>query len=134
AVESPRRHDEGWVELMQMPTQPLLRPSALVDEILAMINEQLEITKRLLVGPRPAQPRYTQSGTRHGERVDRVGLAARPASATLRRHQLRRHPHQLLTGRQQLAFEPTRQLPTVLQRPQPLARELARPGEQSVVG
>jgi len=35
AVESPRRHDEGWVELMQMPTRPPLRPAALVDESLA---------------------------------------------------------------------------------------------------
>jgi hypothetical protein len=48
----PCRHDEGRVELVQMPTQPLLRPPALVDEILAVVDQQLEITKRPLIRAR----------------------------------------------------------------------------------
>ena len=50
-VESSRRHDEGRIELMQVPAQPLLRPTALVDKIIAVIDQQLQITKRLLIRP-----------------------------------------------------------------------------------
>ena len=81
-----------------MPAQPLLRPAALVDEIVAVVDQQLQLAKRLLVRPRPAQVRLAQRRPRDRERVDRVRLAARPARAPLRRHQLRRHPHQLLTA------------------------------------
>src|SRR5207244_3546283 len=108
-VESSRRHNEGRVELMQVPAQSLLRPAALVDEILAVIDQQLEITKWLLIGPWPAQARLAQRGSGDRERIDRVRLAARPASSTLRRHQLRRHPHQLLSSNEQLPLERSRQ-------------------------
>src|SRR5204862_722172 len=44
-VERFRRHREGRVELVQVPAQPLLCATALVDEIIAVIDEQLQITK-----------------------------------------------------------------------------------------
>jgi hypothetical protein len=40
---------------MKMPAQPLLRPPALVDEIVAMINQKLDLAADALVRPRSAQ-------------------------------------------------------------------------------
>jgi hypothetical protein len=44
-----RGNGEGRVELVQVPAQPLLRPAAFVDEIVAVIDQQLQLPKRLLV-------------------------------------------------------------------------------------
>jgi len=128
SVERLRGDDQCWVELMQVPAQPLLDPSPLVDEIVAVVDQQLQLPKGLLVRARAAQPRLPQGGSGDGERVDRVRLAALPAGATLGRHQLRRHPHELLVRRAQLALERSGQLPAVLERPQPLA---VKPGAHS---
>jgi hypothetical protein len=48
-IASLHEHEEARVELMQVPTQPLLDPSPFVYEILGVINEQLQLPKRLLV-------------------------------------------------------------------------------------
>jgi hypothetical protein len=56
-VEGFRRNGEGRVELMKMPTQPLLRPPPLVDEIIPVVDQQLQVTKQPLVRTRAAQPR-----------------------------------------------------------------------------
>ncbi len=98
-----------------------------------MVDQQLQLAKRLLIRPRPAQTRLPQRGPRDRERIDRVRLAARPARTSFRRHQLRRHPHQFLTRCEQLPLEPARQLATILERPQPLLVELAGPRKQLVV-
>jgi hypothetical protein len=42
---------------MKMPTQPLLRPPPLVDEIIPVVDQQLQVTKQPLVRTRAAQPR-----------------------------------------------------------------------------
>jgi hypothetical protein len=131
-AEHPQRHGEGRVKLMQVPTQPLLRAAPLVDEIIAVVDEQLQIAEDLLAWTRPAKLRLTERCSRDRERIDRVRLPARPASATLGRHQLRRHPHQLLTRPKQLPLEPARQLPAILHRPQPLASEPCRPADELV--
>jgi hypothetical protein len=68
------------------------------------------------------QARLAQRRPSDGERVDRIGLAALAAGAPLRRHQLRRHPHELLTGAPQRPLDPSRQLPAVLERPQTIRR------------
>ena len=39
---------EGRIDLVQVPTQALLPAPALVDEIVAVVNEQLQITEDLL--------------------------------------------------------------------------------------
>jgi hypothetical protein len=72
--------------------------AALVDDRVAMVDQQLQLPKRLLVGPRTAEAGLAQCRTGDRERVKRIRLAAAPGVASLRRHQLRRHPHQLLTG------------------------------------
>ena len=118
---------------MQVPAQPLLRPTALVDEIITMIDQQLELTKRLLIRARTTQPRLAQRGSRDSKRIDRVGLAPRATRATLGRHQLRRHSHELLALSQQPSLQRPSQLPTVLKRPQPIAAQLRRPGHELTV-
>jgi hypothetical protein len=95
-----------------------------------MVDEQLQLAQRCLARPRMVEPRFAQGGPGNRERVDRVGLAARPARTPLRRHQLRRHPHQRLACGKQPPLERTGQLPAVLNRPQPLWIERARPGDQ----
>src|SRR5262245_39320249 len=120
ASEHPQRHREGRVELMQVPAQPLMRTSALVDDRVSVIDQQFQLTKRLLVRTRSAQPRLAQSGTRDRERIDRVRLPAASAGTALGRHQLRWHPHQLLTRGEQLPLKPTSQASAILKRPQPL--------------
>jgi cold shock protein len=117
---------------MQMPAQALLRAPARVDEVVAVVDQQLQLAVDPLVRPRPAQVRLTERRTRDRQRVDRVGLAARAAGSPLRHRQLRRHPHQLLTNAQKLPLQPAGQLPAVLDRPQPLAVERLRPAKQLV--
>src|SRR5438105_3387336 len=117
---------------MQVPTQPLLRPAPSVDEIVAMVNKQLQITKNLLVDARPTQVRLPQRCACDRERVDRVRLATRAARPSFRHRQLRRHPHQLLTRREQQPLQPARQLPAILNCPQPLIAVRRRPAEQLI--
>ena len=85
-----------------MPAQPLLSAAALVDEVVAMVDQQLQLAQPLLTRPRMIEPRLAKRRPGDGERVDRVRLAAHPAGAPLRRHQLRRHPHQPLARSEQL--------------------------------
>ena len=132
-VESFGEDDEGRVELMQMPAQPLLDPAAFVDEVFAVIDQELQLPVGLLVRPRTAQTRLAQRGPRDRQRVDRVRLATRPARTPLGRHQLRRHPHQLLAGSDQLPLKAARQLPAILDRPQPLAIKPHSPRHQLVL-
>jgi len=43
AVERAGRDRELWVEVVQLPAQPLLGTPALVDEVVAMVDEQLQL-------------------------------------------------------------------------------------------
>ena len=130
AAEHPQWQDVGRVELVQVPAKPLLGSSALVDKVVAMIDKQLHLPIALLVRSRPAQVRLPQRRTRDRERVNRVGLPARPSGPTLRDGQLRRHPHQVFADAEQLPLEPARELAAVLDRPQPLPAKRGRPSEQ----
>jgi hypothetical protein len=77
AVERARRDRERRVELVQLPAQPLLGAPPLVDQVVAMIDEQLLLAQRRLTRPRPIQLRLAQGRPGDRERVDRVGLTAR---------------------------------------------------------
>jgi hypothetical protein len=81
---------QGRIEFVQVPAQPLLRPAPLVDEVVAMIDEQFQLVQRLLVLARPFESRLLEGGARDRERVDRVrpsrasgrvGAAARSVAA-----------------------------------------------------
>jgi hypothetical protein len=60
AAEHPQRHVEGRIELVQIPTQPLLRAATLVDEVVAVIDEQLQLPVDALVRAGPAQVRLPE--------------------------------------------------------------------------
>ena len=59
-AELPQRDLEGRVERVQVPAQPLLTASPLVDQIVAVIDQQLQITQNLLAGAWPRQVRLPQ--------------------------------------------------------------------------
>ena len=113
-----------------MPAQPLLGAPPLVDQVVAMVDQQLQLAQRRLTWARTIQVRFPQGGPCDGERVDRIGLTARTPGAPLGRHQLRRHPHQRLARGEQPPLERAGQLAAVLNRPQPLRTERARPGDK----
>jgi hypothetical protein len=112
---------QGRIEFVQVPAQPLLRPAPLVDEVVAMIDEQFQLVQRLLVLARPFESRLLEGGARDRERVDRVRLPARPAASALRRGQSRRHPHEPLACTKHCPLERSRDMPAVLERPEPIS-------------
>ena len=87
------------VEVVQVPAQPLLSPPSLVDQVVAVIDQQLQLAQPLLTRRADGRAAARAAPPCDGERVDRVGLAARAAGTPLRRHQLRRYPHQPLARR-----------------------------------
>ena len=134
AIERAKRHLYGRVELVQVPAQPLLAAPPFRDQIVAVIDEQLQLTQAGFLRPRPVEARFAQGGAGDGERVEPVRLATRPAAATLRSGQPRRHTHQALAGDEQQLLEPACHMPTVLDRPeQPPVSERARPPNQLVL-
>jgi hypothetical protein len=63
-----------------MPAQPLLGAAALVDEVVAVIDQQLELPVDPLLRARPAQVGLPERRTRDRERIDRIDLPrVRPA-------------------------------------------------------
>jgi hypothetical protein len=57
---------------MQVPTQPLVDSSALVDERVSVIDKQLHVPVGLLVRPGPAKGWFADRCPCDRERVDRV--------------------------------------------------------------
>src|SRR5581483_7970997 len=129
-VERTQRYRQVRVELVQVPAQPLLSPPPLIHQVVAVIDQQLQLVQHLLARPRPVQTRLLQRGPRNRERVDLIRLAAGTATPPLRRRQPRRHPHQPLTGSNQRLLQTARDVPTVLDRPQPLLAQRASPLDQ----
>jgi hypothetical protein len=81
-----------------VPTQPLLDTTTLIDEIVAMVDQQLDLDVNPFTFSWARQIRFAKRNSGDRERVDRVRLPAFPARPPLRDRQLRRHPHQLLTA------------------------------------
>src|SRR6185503_10181448 len=76
AAKHPQRHLVGRVELKEMPTQTLLRASALIDEIVAVTDQQLDLPVDALVRTRSREARLADRGPGDRQGVDRVRLAA----------------------------------------------------------
>ena len=55
-VERAKRHRECRVELVQVPAQPLLAAAPLGDQVVAVVDQQLQLPQRLLAGTRPVSP------------------------------------------------------------------------------
>jgi hypothetical protein len=130
SVECAQRDPQRRVELVQVPTQPLLRTTSLADEIVAMVDQQLQLAQPSLFGPWRVEPRLAQSSPSDGERVDQIRLASHPATTALRRRQPGRHPHQPLPVPLQRLLQATRHVTAVLQRPQPPPTNPLRPGNK----
>jgi hypothetical protein len=71
-----------------------------------------------------------QRGTRDRHRVDVIGLPTLTARTSTGRHQPRRNAHNALTATEQEALQRARNVPAVLQGPDPLTIEPARPAQQ----
>src|SRR5262249_61093648 len=98
AVECAERDGERGLELVQVPAEPLLAAPALGDQVVAVIEQELQLPQLLLAGTRPVEVRFAQGGTSDRERVEPIRLAADTAASTLRRRQPWRHPHEALAG------------------------------------
>ena len=112
------------VELVDPPQQRVDRASPGGHQRLSPIDEHLGLPRHRVMGGH-RQRRLPQERPSHREGVDRVGLATGPGDAALLGHHLRRHPHHLLTGGQQVPLQPGRQMPAVLDRPPQVEPELA---------
>lgn len=111
--EDPRRRIPCRIELVQVPAQTVDLACALPDEVLAVIDEQSQLTAR------PVQACHGQIGlapcsSRHREGIDRIGLAVGARGVACMRHKLRWHPHDLLTGTEQVGLQAPGQMPAVL--------------------
>ena len=116
------------VELVQMPAQPLLARRRSSTRSSRWSTSSFSSRSRCLTRPRMIEPRLPQRRPRDGERVDRVGLAARPAARRCGAVSFGGTRTSRSPGCEQLPLERAGQLPAVLERPQPLGRKRARPG------
>src|SRR4029453_10205540 len=60
AVERAGRDRERRVELVQVPAQPLLSAAPLVDEIVAVDDQQLQLAQALFAGPGSVETRLAE--------------------------------------------------------------------------
>ena len=105
-------------EFEQMPAQPVLDPRALGDELLAVVGEQADLHRLFVeVGGGKALNAVLDHGTGDRERVDLVRLARLALATAGGAHQLWRHAHDPLAGRDQRLLEPARDVAAVLDRP-----------------
>ena len=87
----------------------------LVDQVIAVVSQPPHLQDLLIEAGSGQARALAQRQPRDGQRVNRVGLAPLPPAAPLPGHQLRRHEHDLLPGRQQLPDQPAGHVPHVEQ-------------------
>src|SRR6266568_3332409 len=108
---------------MKVPMQTAADSSSLSDQILAMVEQELDLSA-LAFQASDRQVRLSQCSPSHGEGVDGVRLA----ELTNCRHESRLDQDHRLAGMEQIRFQPPRQVSTVLQRP-PAVRPPTRPSQ-----
>jgi len=128
-VERPGGRLVPGVELVQMPAQPADHAGSLCHEVFAMVDEETQLAV-CSVEASDRQVRLPECRASDRQGVDRVGLAEGAGTVAGVGHQLRRHPNDLFAGREQVALQPAREVPAVLDRPQPLRAVLGRSREQ----
>jgi hypothetical protein len=129
AIQGARRNAHCGIEGVKQPPQPVLGLRALANKRLAVIDEQLDLA-RLLVLDRDGQIRVTERGASDRQRVDAVGLPERPRPATRTGQQLRRNPNHSLAARDQQPFKAPADASDILQRPQTIRAQLPSPAQK----
>jgi hypothetical protein len=116
---------------VQVPAQALLVLRAGSDQILAVVEQELQLQGLFVeVGGGKGLGSLTQGCAGDGQSVDRIGLAAGALAPATLAHQLRRHPDDALAAGHQETLEGARDVAAVLERPDPLLVEVPAPGEQ----
>jgi hypothetical protein len=75
SIESTERHQEAGVEFVQVPAQPLLAATPFVDQVVAVIDQQLQLTQPSLLGSWRVEQRLAQCRPSDRERVDQIRQA-----------------------------------------------------------
>jgi len=101
--QTARRGLPGRVEFVQVPAQPVDDPGALGDEVLAVADQQPNLTSGAEAGG--GQVRLPQRGAGDGERVDRIGFAVTAGAVACMGHQFGRNPHDALARAEQVTFQ-----------------------------
>ncbi len=132
AIQHPGRQIEPDFEVVAVPAQARLDAFALVNEVVSVVGQQAHV----VFGPRErrgGKTRFAQCGPGHTGRIDGVGLAVAACRVPRSGHHLGWDPDHALASRQQVAFETSRDVATVLDREVAVTRQPPRPRQQLVV-
>ena len=120
------------LDVVKVPAKPLDLCGALADEVLAVIEQEPDLTSlRIEVGNRQVALSKRRAGDREG--IDRIRLAELACGAARARHQLRRDANHALSSGDQLALEAPGDVATVLERKQALLSQGPGPFDQTLV-
>jgi hypothetical protein len=112
-----------------MPAQAADHAGSLRDEIFAVVDEQAHLAV-LAVESGNRQIGLPECCASDRQGVDRVGLPERAGAVSRVGHQLRRHSQDPFAGGAQVTLQAPREVPAVLDCPQPEVSVLCRPGKQ----
>ena len=116
-----------------MPLQRVVKPNALANEPFAVVDQQPQIQ----LGPVQVRDReglkaLPQRGAGYADGVDRVRLAALASALARAGREVRRDPQHPLAAADQEPLQAPGDVPAILQCPDPLAVQAARPPQQRV--
>jgi hypothetical protein len=136
AVQVTRRDArlELGTEIDEVPPKAVDDPGALGHEVVAVVAQQADL-ERLAIenGGWKALDPFAQNGARDSPRIDLIRLARLALAAPRRTHQPRRNAHDAFAGTEECLLQSARDAATVLDRPNRLVRERARPTQRSPV-
>src|SRR5581483_3397111 len=131
-AQAAKRGLKPGVDVVQVPAKALDLRGALANQVLAMIEQELDLARGgVEMGDR--ELRFPERSPGYRERVDRIGLAELAGRAPCSRHQLWRHPDHPLAPGDQLPLEPPGDVAAVLQGELALGAEVPGPCEQALV-
>ncbi len=117
-------------ELVQVPAQAALVIGAGANEVLAMVEQQLDLHRLLVeIGGRQVLDSLLQRRPGDVGGVDRIGLATLARALARFAHQFRGDPDDPLAVCDQEALQAAGDVPAVLDRPDPLGVQAASPVE-----
>jgi hypothetical protein len=119
-------------EVVQLPAQIVDQCGALLDEAIAVIDEQPDVeldARQVRDGQRLKALADRRSRDRDG--IDSVRLARLARALPRAGHQLRRNANHALAALEQEPLQRPRDMPAILKRPHPLATDAARPAHSS---